>query len=148
MAGIDKKTTADGGEIIKKDGELTGVLIDNPMSMINAIIPKATEDQVKENLKKAEQYAFEYGLTSVVDAGLSRNIIESIEAMHQNGELDIRIYAMVANSKQDVDYYLKKGIIQKPKLSVRSIKVYADGALGSRGRRFTRTLQRSTQSLW
>ena len=133
MAGIDKNTTAEGGEIIKKDGELTGVLIDNPMSMINAIIPKATEDQVKENLKKAEQYAFEYGLTSVVDAGLPRNIIESIEEMHQSGELDIRIYAMVANSKQDVDYYLQKGIIQKPKLSVRSIKVYADGALGSRG---------------
>ena len=133
MAGIDKNTTADGGEIIKNDGELTGVLIDNPMSMINAIIPKATEDQVKENLKKAEQYAFQYGLTSVVDAGLPGNIIESIEEMHQSGELDIRIYAMVANNKQDVDYYLEKGIIQKPKLSVRSIKVYADGALGSRG---------------
>ncbi len=133
MAGIDKNTTADGGEIIKKNGELTGVLIDNPMSMINAIIPKATEDQVKENLKKAEQYAFEYGLTSVVDAGLPRKIIESIEEMHQSGELDIRIYAMVANNKQDVDYYLQKGIIQKPRLSVKSIKVYADGALGSRG---------------
>ena len=133
MAGIDKNTKADGGEIMKKDGELTGVLIDNPMKKIDAIIPKPTNEHIKQNLQQAEQYAFQFGLTSVVDAGLPRNIIESIEEMHQNGELDIRIYAMVANSKQDVDHYLQKGIIQKPKLTVRSIKVYADGALGSRG---------------
>ena len=133
MAGIDKNTKADGGEIMKKDGELTGVLIDNPMKKIDAIIPKPTDEHIKQNLQQAEQYAFQFGLTSVVDAGLPRNIIESIEEMHQNGELDIRIYAMVANSKQDVDHYLQKGIIQKPKLTVRSIKVYADGALGSRG---------------
>ena len=133
LAGIDEKTRADGGEIIKKDGELTGVLIDKPMNKINAIIPKASANQVKQNLQQAEQFAFQYGLTSVVDAGLPRRIIELIEEMHQSGELDIRIYAMVAHTKQDVDYYLQKGIIQKPRLSVRSIKVYADGALGSRG---------------
>jgi len=133
LAGIDTNTNSDGGEIMKKEGQLTGVLIDNPMKKIDAIIPKPTNEQIKQNLQQAEQYAFQFGLTSVVDAGLPRPIIETIDEMHENGELNIRIYAMLANHKQDVDYYLKKGIIQKPKLTVRSIKVYADGALGSRG---------------
>jgi predicted amidohydrolase YtcJ len=72
-------------------------------------------------------------LTTISDAGLDRNIIELIDSLQQTGDLKIRIYAMVSNSPENLDYYLNKGIVKTDRLNVRSIKVYADGALGSRG---------------
>lgn len=133
LAGIDMNTEASGGEILKKEGKLTGVLIDNPMQQISAIIPEPSEVDIRSGLQKAEKIAFKNGLTSVVDAGLSQRVIELIDKMHQQNELKIRMYTMVRNNKNDIDYFLEKGVIQKPRLSVRSVKVYADGALGSRG---------------
>ncbi len=73
------------------------------------------------------------GLTTVNDAGLDREIIELIDSLQQNGELSLRVYAMVSNSKENLDYYLAKGKIKTDRLNIRSIKIYADGALGSRG---------------
>ncbi len=133
LADIDKDTEASGGEILKREGELTGVLIDNPMKRIEAIIPAPTEEEIRSSLQKAERIAFENGLTSVVDAGLSRKVIEIIEQMHQEEALKIRMYAMVRNNESDIDHFFERGIIDQPRLSVRSVKVYADGALGSRG---------------
>ncbi|RRO19790.1 amidohydrolase [Flavobacteriaceae bacterium 14752] len=133
LAGIDENTEANGGEIIKENDKLTGVLVDNPMSKIKAIIPPLTKAEVKEALLKAEAIALENGLTSLTDAGLSKEVILTIKEMHKNNELKIRINAMVSNTREDIDYFLNKGILKTPRLRVGSVKVYADGALGSRG---------------
>jgi predicted amidohydrolase YtcJ len=133
MAGITKETRIDGGEIVKKGGQITGVLVDNPMGLIYAVIPPINLDARVRALKDAERICLDYGLTTVDDAGLDRSTIELIDSLQQAGELKIRIYAMVGNSPEDIDYYLKKGPLKTDRLNVRSFKVYADGALGSRG---------------
>ena len=133
LAGVTTNTPFTGGEILQKDGKLTGIFIDNPMDLIEATIPKPSKKEQIQALKDAEKICFNYGLTTVDDAGLSREVIELIDSLQQAGELKIRVYAMVANSPENLDYFLNKGIIKTDRLNVRSIKVYGDGALGSRG---------------
>ena len=133
MAGITDNTKAEGGEIVKGNGEITGVLVDNPMGLVDKIVPEANLEQKIQALKDAEKISLDYGLTTVNDAGLSRDIIELIDSLQQAGEMSIRVYAMVSNYPENLDYFLEKGIIKTDGLNVRSVKVYGDGALGSRG---------------
>lgn len=133
LAGITTQTEVDGGLVEVKNGSLTGILIDRAMAIVDSIKPEVSDDDIRQALKAAQEICFSYGLTTVNDAGLDRRIIEMIEDMHASGELDMRIYAMVSNTPENLDHYLTRGIIKTEKLNVRSIKVYGDGALGSRG---------------
>jgi len=134
LAGITEYTFVEGGEIVlDEDTNITGVLVDGPMRMIDNVIPKASLEQKIQALKDAEKISLDYGLTTVNDAGLPRDIIELIDSLQQAGELSIRVYAMVSNYPENLDYFLEKGIIKTEGLNVRSVKVYGDGALGSRG---------------
>ncbi|WP_421806695.1 amidohydrolase [Flagellimonas sp.] len=133
MAGITTETQTEGGEIVKENGVITGVLVDNPMALVDGVIPEASLEQKIQALKDAEKISLDYGLTTVNDAGLPRDIIELIDSLQQADELSIRVYAMVSNYPENLDYFLKKGIIKTDELNVRSVKVYGDGALGSRG---------------
>ncbi len=132
-AGIDWNTKIEGGEIVKGAMGITGLLIDNPMQLIDAITPEPDLETRVEALKDAERICLNHGLTTVNDAGLDRSTIELIDSLQQAGELSIRVYAMVSNTPENVDHYIYKGPIKTDRLNVRSIKVYADGALGSRG---------------
>jgi len=133
LAGIHSGTEAIGGEIVKENGVLTGILVDGPMEMIDAITPALDRKAQIKALKDAEKICVGYGLTTVNDAGIDRSTIELIDSLQQTGDLSIRVYAMISNSKQDLDYYLSKPPYKTDRLNVRSVKVYGDGALGSRG---------------
>ncbi|MDO9274286.1 MAG: amidohydrolase [Lutibacter sp.] len=133
LAGITIKTPFSGGEILQKNGKLTGIFIDTPMELIEAKIPAPSQKINIKALKDAEKICFDLGLTTVDDAGLSIETIELIDSLQQAGALKIKIYAMVSASDENIDYYAKKGIFKTDRLNVRSFKVYADGALGSRG---------------
>ncbi len=128
---ISEKSTTEGGEFIQKNGELTGILIDNAKGFVK--IPEPTLQQRAQGLKDAEKINFHYGLTTVVDAGLDKTVIELIDSLQAKNELKIRMYAMVSATQPNLDYYIQKGIIKTDGLHVRSFKVYGDGALGSRG---------------
>ncbi|WP_077406193.1 amidohydrolase [Cellulophaga omnivescoria] len=133
LANITSETKVNGGEIVKVNGKLTGVLVDNPMAMVDAVLPKPSVATQVQALKDAEKICLDYGLTTVNDAGLNKQTIEIIDSLQQNGELDIRVYAMISANKENLDYYLSKGVVKTDGLNVRSVKVYGDGALGSRG---------------
>ena len=133
LAGVTVETKAEGGFILQENGKLTGVFIDGPMSLIGEKIPEPSKKEQIQALKDAERICFDLGLTTVDDAGLSKEAIELIDSLQQIGELKMRIYAMVSVSDENVDYYTNKGITKTDRLNVRSFKVYADGALGSRG---------------
>lgn len=133
LAKVTINTPFSGGEILQKNGKLTGIFIDNPMELIEAKVPSPSKKEQIQALKDAEKISISHGLTTVDDAGLSRETIELIDSLQQSGDLKIRVYAMVSNTPKDVDYYLNKGIVKTNRLNVRSIKVYGDGALGSRG---------------
>ncbi|MGB0778178.1 MAG: amidohydrolase [Flavobacteriaceae bacterium] len=134
VAKIDRATKIEGGEIIKdENGNPTGVLIDAAMQAVYDQVPPPTTSEEISSLKKAEEICLSYGLTTVDDAGLPRETIELIDSLQNNGALQIRIYAMVSASDDNLDYYLAKGISKTDRLNVRSFKFYGDGALGSRG---------------
>ena len=133
LAGINNKTVISGGEIFKKNGKITGVLVDNAMKLVRETIPEMSLSKKVQSLKDAESYCLELGLTTVTDAGLNRDMIELIDSLQQNDELKIKVYAMISMSPENLEYYLEKGISKTDRLNVRSFKVYADGALGSRG---------------
>ncbi|TMU57421.1 amidohydrolase [Flagellimonas algicola] len=133
LAGIDGHTQMDGGEVILEGGKPSGVLVDNPMVLIDNIIPKPQRAEQIQALKDAESLCFNYGLTTVNDAGLHKSTIELIDSLHQTGDLSMRVYAMISNTRENLDHYLQAGILKTDKLNVRSVKVYGDGALGSRG---------------
>jgi len=133
LAKIDKNTKIEGGEILKENGELTGVLIDNPMELVEAIFPEPSKKQQIDALLEAHKICTDLGLTTVSDAGLDKPVIEVIDSLQQAGKLDMRIYAMISNKQENLEYYLPKGKIKTDRLNVQSVKVYADGALGSRG---------------
>ena len=133
LAGIDNLSNVEGGEFIKENGKLTGVLIDNAMRLIDDIIPEPTKEQTVKALLSAQNLAFENGLTTISDAGLTKSQIDLIDELQNDGILKIRIYAMVENEPKTLEYYLNSGPYKTDLLNVRSVKVYADGALGSRG---------------
>lgn len=133
LAGITLKTKVEGGEIEVKNGQLTGIVIDNPMELVYNSIPKATKKEQIQALQSAEKVMFDFGLTTINEAGLERETIDLIDSLQQENQLDINIYAMVAASQENVDYYTQLGIYKTDKLNVRSFKFMGDGALGSRG---------------
>ncbi len=133
LAGITADTKMDGGEVLLENGEPTGVLIDSPMELVNKTLPPTTAEVSTQALLDAQEIAFKYGLTTVDDAGLDRNIIELIDTLQKQDKFKLRMYAMVSNSPENVDHYLQNGTYKTDRLNVRSFKVYTDGALGSRG---------------
>ncbi|MEO8773831.1 MAG: amidohydrolase [Gelidibacter sp.] len=127
------KSKVDGGEVIVENGQLTGVLVDNAQYLVMKHWPKSTKKEMINALLDAQKICFDYGLTTVDDAGLSREAVELIDSLQQSGDLKMRIYAMMSGSKQNVDYYLQKGPSKTDRLNISSFKFFADGALGSRG---------------
>ncbi|AXG72323.1 N-substituted formamide deformylase [Kordia sp. SMS9] len=133
MAGITAATKIPGGEVQLKDGKLTGILVDNPMDLIDKIIPQPNRAQQIQALKDAQKECFSYGLTTVNDAGLSKDVINLIDSLQKAETLKIRMYAMISNTPENVEYYIDKEPYKTDYLNVSSFKVYGDGALGSRG---------------
>lgn len=134
MAGIEEAGAVPGGMIMGDAfGRPNGILVDTPCDRVLELIPEPTVETSSIALKSAQDYCFSMGLTGVHDAGLRRPIIELIDRLQQDDVLRIKLDAMVANIEPDVSYYLAKGPTVKHRLRVGAIKVYADGALGSRG---------------
>ncbi|MFE3869092.1 amidohydrolase [Flavobacterium sp. LS2P90] len=133
LAGITKDTKAIGGQIEIANGEPTGILVDNPMELVFKIIPKPTRKIQIAALLDAEKVMFDYGLTTVNDAGLDPDIIHLMDSLQKAKLMKLNVYAMVTANQKNIDLYQKKGIYKTDNLNVRSFKMYGDGALGSRG---------------
>ena len=131
LAGITKNSQIEGGSFRLHEGTLTGVLIDNASGLVEKKIPEPTEEDVEQALKEAQYSCFSNGLTTVSDAGSPRKIIEKLEEMYAANDLKIRLYVMA--EPQDRKYIFQRGKIKTDRLNIRSFKLYADGALGSRG---------------
>ena len=133
LADINESTKMDGGMAIVKDGHCTGVLLDNLADAAKALVPKMETAQRVQAFLKAQENCMGVGLTSVTDAGLDITTIELIDSLQQAGQLKMHVNAMVNPDDETMDHFMKQGVIDKVRLTVRSVKIYADGALGSRG---------------
>jgi hypothetical protein len=133
LAGIQPGYRITGGEAEVKAGKLTGILIDNAVDIVASKIPAANAAQIKAALNAAQNNCFAVGLTTVDDCGLDYREVLTIDSFQKAGELKMRVYAMLSDTKANYEYLFAKGKIKTDYLNVRSFKVYADGALGSRG---------------
>ncbi len=133
LAGITTKIQIDGGKILQKKGKLTGVLIDKAADLIKELIPKPKGNELTGLLKEAQKQCLSQGLTTVADAGLTKDNMLFFEKLFSENILKINVYAMLDPSKENIEYFVKKGIYKNGRLHTCSIKLYADGALGSRG---------------
>lgn len=132
-AGITKSFTLTGGDIVEKDGKLTGLLIDNAVELVASKVPSADAVQAKKILLDAQKNCFAVGLTTIDDCGLDYDAVEFIEKLQADHSLKMRLYVMLSDAEKNFEYLFKRGAIKTDRLNVRAFKVYADGALGSRG---------------
>jgi hypothetical protein len=137
-ANLTRTSTApSGGEIIKRpNGEPMGVLVDNAEGLVTRVMPAATRAQIKESIKAAIAEMHRWGLTSVHDAGASAQVLDIYEELGRESALNIRLYAMISDHAPTVDAWFRRGPlvgVYDGTLWVRSVKLYQDGALGSRG---------------
>jgi predicted amidohydrolase YtcJ len=136
-ANITKDTPdPEGGEIIRdKQGEPTGILIDNAVDLVFGVIPEIGPEETRRRITMAMDHCVAHGLTGVHEAGASWSRAQVYRDMAAKGELDLRVYAMYT----DLPSTLEKAFAEGPvftadgMLTIRAIKLYADGALGSRG---------------
>ncbi|WP_116368824.1 amidohydrolase [Parahaliea mediterranea] len=137
LAGITAATEDPAGGQIVRDatGQPTGVLIDNAMDLVAAVMPKPDVATLADLQHRALVDLARYGLTGVHDAGIAAREVAAYQQLLAQGRLPIRVYAMLDARDPDNDRYLAQGpmIDERHRLDIRSVKLSADGALGSRG---------------
>ena len=138
VAGVTAASKAPvGGQIIKDaNGNPTGVFVDNASNVLEEKVPAPTAAEYKSALKEAIALMHRWGLTGMHDAGASRTAIDTYEELAKAKELNLRLYVMISDDKTALDHYFAKGpqsALYDGQLWVRAVKLYADGAMGSRG---------------
>ncbi|GAA61314.1 hypothetical protein P20652_3191 [Pseudoalteromonas sp. BSi20652] len=137
LAGITADTQApDGGEIIKDEfGNPTGIFVDKAESLIVQHMPAPSKQDISDSLDAAGKHLLSLGITSTHDAGIDKTTWEVYKERGDLGNLPLRIVAMLSGASPDLDTMLKAGRYHDKNdfMEIRSVKVYADGALGSRG---------------
>lgn len=133
LAGIKAGQKLEGGDIQVEDGKLTGILIDNATDLVGRMIPSPSRADTKAGLLLAQQNCFAKGLTTVDDCGLDISAVQFLQSLQTGSELKMRLYVMLSDNPGNLQYIGKNGPIKTERMNVRSVKVYADGALGSRG---------------
>ena len=126
---LENLNTINGGKVINNC-----ILIDNSMGPFKNFLPKENKAQVKKWILSAINHVSKMGITGVHDAWQDRVTIESILELIQEKKFPIRCYGMLAsNDSKLLDEYFKKGHYTSDFYSIRSVKAFIDGALGSRG---------------
>lgn len=133
LAGIHAGTKIPGGEVELRDGMMTGILIDNAMDELEKHIPLISDSLASRYFLKAQEECFALGLTSVQDCGISERILNLVDKSHQSGQLKMKIFAILSDSLSYYDSWVKRGPYKTERLHMGGFKLYADGALGSRG---------------
>lgn len=133
IAGVKPGQTLTGGTIETINGKLTGILVDNATGLVSHKMPTPSEEQLQNAFTDAQANCFAVGLTTVDDCGLDYQLLPLIKQLQNENKLKMRLYVMLSDKPENFNYLFKRGIIKTPRLNVRAFKVYADGALGSRG---------------
>jgi len=139
IAGITAATPdPPGGRIIRNpDGSPTGVLVDVARSLVDRVVPPPSREETRAAVLAAVAELNRWGVVGIHDAGVEAPTIDLYEELARAGQLQLRDYVMVSgDSGATVLRYLRRGpqsALDDGRLWIRAIKLYADGALGSRG---------------
>lgn len=136
IAGVDRDTPDPvGGKFLRDaNGDATGVQIDKAMGVVRQHIPKSDKARVRAAYRGANDSLVPLGLTGIHDAGITLEQAEVLISMADDGELDLRVSAMLAGAGENLDGFGEPlTAYGDDHLDIRMVKIYADGALGSRG---------------
>jgi len=122
-----------GGVVGGSNNTPNGLLIDNAMDLVNKTIPVPNEKEYLRMLKRTQDSLLSVGLTSIVDAGLSKERLSLLKKYYKDGALKFRNYAMILGNPQNISSFIAQGFYETDRLEIKSFKLLADGALGSRG---------------
>jgi hypothetical protein len=125
--------TGKKGEASIKNGEFTGIFLEEMADKLRNAIPAPSIRERTDLLIVATKLCHEAGLTAVTDAGLNKSDILLLDSLQKSGIIKLRIDAWLSPNEENYEYFLKDTIYHTPFLRVGAIKMYADGALGSRG---------------
>lgn len=132
-AGIKAGDTIAGGIIETKAGRLTGILVDNAMGRAGEVIPDPDNSSLKELFDEAQQKCFAVGLTSVTDCGLTKQETDKLDSLQKEGLLKMKLTVLLTDNAENYAWYLPRGIYKTDRMHIAGFKLFADGALGSRG---------------
>jgi predicted amidohydrolase YtcJ len=124
-----------GGTIVLSEGVPTGLLLDNAVDLVKKAIPQPDEATMRRALAEAQEKCLAVGLTAVSNAGTERREALLMRAMQEEGALRLGIYVMLMPTDENIAEFTGAGPIATERMSIRSFKMFADGALGSRGAR-------------
>lgn len=133
LAKITSETKIEGGIIHLKDGKCSGLLVDNAMNPVYALIPEFPKNEIINAISDIQDELFQYGITGVHEAGIENKDIALFKEMIDKHDFDLNLYAMLMPSKENIAFARKNGIYTYKNMLIRSFKVMGDGALGSRG---------------
>lgn len=139
LAGIDANYSVHGGEVLLKNGKPTGILIDKAADILKYLFEdemsgnRNNEDIITDGILKAQKNCFAVGITTVADAGLDYNAVKLLLGLQENDDLLMNVYAMLNYTPENIENFISKGIFRTGRMHIRSVKFFADGALGSRG---------------
>jgi predicted amidohydrolase YtcJ len=137
-ANLTRSTTDPaGGRIIRSaDGEPTGVVIDTAESLVTARIPPVAPEQLEDQIQLADRELRRLGITTVHDAGADGSTVDAYKRLIDTGKIKTRLYVLLRGRLPELKPFFDRGPltdVANHRMAVRAIKVYADGALGSRG---------------
>jgi hypothetical protein len=134
-AGIGPATRVEGGSVVLSEGVPTGLLLDNAVDLVKNAIPQPDEAAMRRALAEAQEKCLAVGLTAVSNAGTERREALLMRAMQDEGVLRLGIYVMLMPTDENIAEFAQSGPIATERMSIRAFKMFADGALGSRGAR-------------
>ncbi|MFH1843585.1 MAG: amidohydrolase [bacterium] len=137
LAGVDAGTAdPDGGRIVRRsDGEPTGILVDNAIDLVRDLIPAVAPEEIRRRVGLAVAHCHRYGITGMHDAGAPNDRLDLFVELAEADELGLRLYCMLNDKPETLAAWLPRGIYVSDDgmLTIRAVKLFADGALGSRG---------------
>ena len=133
MAGITASTTVKGGKVEVRGGRLTGLLLDNAMDLVDNIVPLIPDSLAAFYYGKAQEKCFSLGLTQVQDCGISERTANLVDSEQKEGRLKMKVFALLSDDSSYYERWIEKGVYRTDRLTIGGFKLYADGALGSRG---------------
>jgi len=138
VAGLTRSTPdPPGGRVLRgADARPTGVMIDEAERLVTSHIPRVGRERLEDQIQLADRELRRVGITTVHDAGSDAATVDAYTRLVDSGRIKTRLYVMLRGTLAELTPFFTRGPIEdgeKHRLAVRSVKIYADGALGSRG---------------
>ena len=131
-AGLTASSKVEGGEIVLKNGKPSGLLLDNAINLVSPFIPPFSLKEKQEALLQIQNELFQFGITSVHEAGIDFEDIELFKSLYEKRNFQLYVYAMLYPSAKNQEFAQKNGHFHYHNLFIRSFKIVGDGSLGSR----------------